>query len=217
MKGISVLPWLLVAGMWGAAAWLWRSAPESMPVHWNFAGEPDRWGGRAEGLLGLPAILTVLLVGFQVIPRLDPGRNNWAQMRGAWSGFQAAFVLFMAGVYAAALGAFPMAETLPWLLGALFVALGAVMGKIRPNFFFGIRTPWTLTSKRAWTRTHRLGGFVFIAVGLVSIVAGILVPPAALIVDVGGILLGSAALAVYSWRVWLADPDRIAPAGTRPE
>ena len=100
---------------------------------------------------------------------------------------------------------------------AVPVALGAVMGKIRPNFFFGIRTPWTLTSKRAWTRTHRLGGFVFIAVGLVGIVAGLLVPPAALIVDVGGILLGSAALAVYSWRVWLADPDRIEPAGTRPE
>src|SRR5688572_17604537 len=135
---LRALPWLLLAGLWATAAWYWPHAPAEMPVHWNAAGEVDRWGGRAEGVLLLPAVATGLLLLFQVIPRIDPGRANYTQMRGAWAAFQVAFVAFLGFVYGASLGFWDMASTMPIGLGALFIVLGGLMGKIRPNYTLGI-------------------------------------------------------------------------------
>ena len=41
--------------------------------------------------------------------------------------------------------------------------------KIKPNWFMGIRTPWTLSSEEVWNRTHRLAGKIFIVMGLIMI------------------------------------------------
>mgnify|MGYP000052596555 CR=1 FL=1 len=58
-----------------------------------------------------------------------------------------------------------------------FAVVGGLMGKIRPNWFVGIRTPWTLTSKVAWVRTHRLGGWLFVAQGLLFVLSGLALLP----------------------------------------
>lgn len=47
-------------------------------------------------------------------------------------------------------------------ISVLFIFLGNYMGKLRRNFWAGIRTPWTLTSDVVWERTHRLGGWLFV-------------------------------------------------------
>ena len=36
---------------------------------------------------------------------------------------------------------------IPVLIGGMFIVLGSVMGKIRPNWFVGIRTPWAPSSE----------------------------------------------------------------------
>jgi hypothetical protein len=47
------------------AAWAWGRLPERIPMHFDFAGNPDRWGGRWTILL-LPLVTAVLyaLLGF---------------------------------------------------------------------------------------------------------------------------------------------------------
>ncbi len=57
---------------------------------------------------------------------------------------------------------------MPIGVGALLIVLGNYMPKIKPNYFIGIRTPWTLESEAVWNKTHRLGGKVFIAMGMLS-------------------------------------------------
>ena len=52
------------------------------------------------------------------------------------------------------------------------------MGKLRKNFFIGIRTPWTLASDAVWERTHRLGGRLFMLAGLVMVVGVLVGAPA---------------------------------------
>jgi len=42
---------------------------------------------------------------------------------------------------------------------------GQLHGKLRKNFFIGIKTPWTLASDAVWERAHRFGGWVFVAAG----------------------------------------------------
>jgi len=90
------------------------------------------------------------------------------------------------------------------------VVIGNVLGKVRSNFMFGIRTPWTLTSYRSWNRTHRLGGRLMVALGLVVIGAtalGLRGEPLFAIVGGGGgtLVVG---VVVYSYLAWRADPDR---------
>ena len=62
-------------------------------------------------------------------------------------------------------------------VGALLMVLGNYMGKLRKNFFIGIRTPWTLASDAVWERTHRLAGWLFVAAGLVMVASVLIGAP----------------------------------------
>ena len=84
-------------------------------------------------------------------------------------------------------------------LGALFVSLGNVLGKIRPNWLVGIRTPWTMSSKLAWSKTHRVGGWLFVALGVAIIAISLLHSKLAIIVTVIGAIGVSLGLTVYSY------------------
>jgi uncharacterized membrane protein len=64
------------------------------------------------------------------------------------------------------------------MLGGMFLffaLMGNVLGKVRRNFYVGIRVPWTLASDRVWNDTHRLAAWLFAgcgAAGFIWIVAG---------------------------------------------
>jgi hypothetical protein len=58
-----------------------------------------------------------------------------------------------------------------------FALIGNVMGKVRRNFWMGVRTPWTLASEPVWNQTHRLAAWLFVAAGLVGFVLVMLLPP----------------------------------------
>jgi uncharacterized membrane protein len=93
--------------------------------------------------------------------------------------------------------------------GAMFVVIGNFLGKTRSNWFFGIRTPWTLSSDRSWTLTHRLGGWLFIGTGLAVIVAtALLGPDISLWIMLGLLLTGVVGLFAYSYVAWRDDPAR---------
>ena len=84
--------------------------------------------------------------------------------------------------------------------------LGNVMTRVRPNWIFGIRTPWTLSSERSWRETHRVGGYAFALTGLVVMGTALLAPTRVFVVLMVG-ALGTAALSVvWSWMVWRRDP-----------
>jgi uncharacterized membrane protein len=58
------------------------------------------------------------------------------------------------------------------LIGMLFAMLGNYLQTIRPNYFIGIRTPWTLENEQVWKNTHHLGGRLWIVGGaLITILA----------------------------------------------
>jgi uncharacterized membrane protein len=59
----------------------------------------------------------------------------------------------------------------------LIALMGNVMGKVRRNFFVGIRTPWTIADERVWNATHRMAAKTFFAGGLLGLLAMILRAP----------------------------------------
>jgi uncharacterized membrane protein len=55
-------------------------------------------------------------------------------------------------------------------IGILIALLGNYFQSIRPNYFIGIRTPWTLENETVWKKTHRLGGRLWFGGGLIIII-----------------------------------------------
>ena len=211
---------LLVAAMFVAALMVWPSAPAEIPVHWNASGNVDRYGGKFEGLLGLPLLALGLYLLMRYLPRVDPGRANYPRFGGAYTAIRAGVLLFMAGIYAMVItwvlkAPIDISRAVPVAVGALFVLFGSVLGQVKPNWFVGIRTPWTLSSAESWARTHRLGGWIFIALGVLFAVTGAFKLGSFGYVVIGAALAAVAALVVYSYFIWRRDPAKQPPPGTR--
>ena len=212
---------LLLAAMLVLLATTWPVAPDRIPTHWNAAGEVDGWGTRFTGLLLPPLFALGLYLVFLFAPRVDPGRANYASFPDTYLVIRTAVLAVMALFYGiACLSARGVAVSVqvvaPLAIGLLFVVLGSLMGKIRPNWFVGIRTPWTLSSKVAWVRTHRLGGWLFIALGLGFVATAVSGGRASAHWIVGAVLAMVVVLFAYSYFAWRSDPDKIPPAGTLP-
>jgi len=144
--------------------------PDKVPTHWNFAGEVDGWGTAWEGAFLLPLIYLGVYILFILLPKIDPKRRNYAQMGKAYSTVALIVLLFFTVLYFGTLGiALGYFENLPSLIfiaiGIMFIVFGNYMGKIKHNYFMGIRTPWTLASEEVWYRTHRMAGPFWIAGG----------------------------------------------------
>jgi len=210
---------LLIALMFGAALVVWPSAPSDIPVHWNASGQVDRYGGKFEGLLLLPLMALGLYLLMWYLPTIDPGRLNYARFGGAYTAIRAGVLLLMAGIYAMVIAwvlgsPVDMSRAVPLAVGALFVLFGSVLGQVQPNWFVGIRTPWTLSSTESWSRTHRLGGRLFVALGVLFVVTGAFKLGSFGYVAVGAATAGIVVLVVYSYFVWKRDPAKQPPPGT---
>lgn len=210
MRSLFELPqWILLAAMFALAAIVWPSAPEQVPIHWNLRGQVDGYGSKTVGLLLLPVVALAIYLLLRFLPRIDPRRTNYAAFSGAYAVVRFAVLAILAVIYGLTVLSikgipvdFNSAITLA--MGALFLVIGAVLPRVRPNWFVGIRTPWTLSSDAVWTRTHRLGGWTFIALGLIGIALAIVQPSVALATTLALLLVAAVALMVYSYVVWRA-------------
>lgn len=162
-----------------------------------------------------PALFVALpILLFTLIPRIEPRRGNLLASSKAY-GAAWITVVFLAvfahlGFVTRAVGT-PVTfdSLLPAGLAPGLVALGNYMGKIRSNFFFGIRTPWTLSSELSWHKTHRLGGKLLVLAGLALLPVAFLIEDPALNAVVGAVAVTALAivLVVYSYVIWKRDPS----------
>jgi uncharacterized membrane protein len=199
---------LLAGASWAFAAWLYGRLPERVPVHWNLAGEPDRWGSPLESVLVVPVVITLLVPLLALLPRLDPRRGSYAAFRGAYVGLIHLIVTFML-VIQVALAAqalqpeLNLGRVVVAAIGLLFAGIGFFLPRLRSNWFAGIRTPWTLDDDRVWESTHRFGGRLFVATGVAAAAVAALAPPrwgfGALMVAMVVAALGSV---IHSYVVW---------------
>ncbi len=213
--------WLLIAAMFVLAAATWGSAPDRIPMHWSIGGQVDRWGGKFEGLLGIPLLTVAIYVLMLVLPHLDPGRTNYDAFAGPYVTLRLGILVLLAALYVLIIlwvrdVRASIEVWVPLLVGALFMVVGNVLGKVRPNWFVGIRTPWTLSSKLAWDRTHRAGGWLFILMGVLMMLCAALRAEWALWTMIVVGVVGLLGLVVYSYLLWRRDPDKTPPAGTQP-
>ncbi len=166
----------LILAIFVVAAWLYPQLPESVPSHWNARGEIDGYMSKPWGVFLMPIITLAIYLMFFALPLISPHGFRMEKFTGVVRVFQTVMVLFMSLVTVTTLlaargDAVPLSNITLGAVGMLLVVLGNYMGKIRKNFFIGIRTPWTLASDEVWARTHRLGGWTFSISGLLMMIA----------------------------------------------
>jgi uncharacterized membrane protein len=160
----------MVLAAWVVTAVLYPGLPEKIPTHWDIHGKLDGYGSRATLFL-LPATMLGMLVFFRFLPALSPKDFEVEPFRSTYL-FVMVLVTGLFGymhglvLYAAATGHLDVPRAMMGGLYLFFALMGNVLGKVRRNFYIGVRVPWTLASPRVWNDTHRLAAWIFVIAGL---------------------------------------------------
>src|ERR1043166_6580261 len=109
----------------------------------------------------MPLMNVGLYFLFMILPKIDPRKKNYELFESKYRVIRVIlhaffnFAFFVTIFYALGYH-FNLSMLIMYGVLCLFLILGNYMGNIRPNFFMGIRTPWTLSSETVWMKTHRL-------------------------------------------------------------
>jgi len=200
------------------AVWIAIYGPETpIPVHFDAAGQADRYGSRYEVAavlagLALLNLLVAWMTGRQAASVADPVRRKGLQ-RGQWlsvliMGAVAAFIAWASLGPAAASGVSHPGVAMAFTAFILLIT-GAVLGRVSPNPFIGVKTPWAYKSRLAWDRSNRLAGRLMFWLGAAGLIASPFAPqPAGMITLLAAVLIAAVWSGFESWRVWRTDPDR---------
>ncbi len=202
-KTALILSGIILGLLFAAGIVLYPSLPARLDSHWNAQGVVNGTTSRFWGVFLVPIIGLLLVALFFAIPYIDPRRRNIERFRGIYNSFIVVLVLFLAYLHGLTL-AWNLGlrfSFLPWFLPAmalLFWYMGYLLGEAEPNWFIGIRTPWTLSSDMVWRKTHALGSKLFRLTAILTLI-GILFPAAAILFLLVPVLATALFLVVYSY------------------
>src|SRR6185503_761351 len=173
-KFLKRIIWLFIIAPAVYLAIVWSTVPEKVAMHANLNGEIDRYGSKNE-LITMTLILTLVNVAiYLLLPqvyRIDPKRFA-AENKSRLYRIAFAVSVFIAAVLCLLIYS-SIHENLKFSarfilagVGLLFAVLGNYMYNIKPNYFAGIRLPWTLHNDENWRKTHLLGGTLMFGGGL---------------------------------------------------
>ncbi|MFC2130866.1 SdpI family protein [Bacteroidota bacterium] len=171
---LMIIPFIMIA-------LFWDDFPAKIPTHWNFSGEIDQYTSKEIGLFLVPGLNIIFYIMFYLLPRIDPRKGNYKLFRTSYNILRHSIIgflflmfilLFFSGLgHELNIGFIVINLTL-----ILFLIIGNFMGKIKSNYFLGIRTPWTLENPDNWNKTHRLAGKIWVWLSLIMIILSFLIP-----------------------------------------
>lgn len=155
--------------------------PATVPTHWNLHGQVDGWMPRFWGVAIMPIVMAALTACVVVFPWLSPKGWKVDDFRDTFNyvmvlvvalmGFAQTTIVY-AGLHPGAGG--DVGRTIITGMFVFFALLGNVIGKVKRNFWMGIRTPWTLANDTVWYATHRFAGRLMFGAGLLGAIASAL-------------------------------------------
>ena len=200
--------WLLLALALGVAAWQYPQLPERVPIHWNAAGHSDGWGSRAFGTFGMLGLFLGIYGALLVLPLVDPRRASYGRFLPTFRALRLSVAVMFLTVWGTALAAARGDQVrtdviVPAAVSLLFVIVGNFLGRVRPNWFVGIRTPWSLANDEAWRLTHRAAGPAWVLGGIVGLLGALLggrLTAVGMAVGPGGAVLYSVVYSYFAYR-----------------
>jgi uncharacterized membrane protein len=199
---------LLALGLSAYLQWVrFDIFPEKVPIHWNENFDADGWLPRERigpVLWGMPLVMLGFCGLTLLLPRISPRRFTIDTFQDTYYYAMALVVLLMGYLHGAILWGALYSEGhkalfMKAFLGGIclfFALIGGVLGKVRRNFWMGVRTPWTIASETVWNHTHRLAARWFVGAGVGGFLWVVLMPVSRAALAVLGMLVLIAAAAI---------------------
>ena len=183
-KYMKKIVWLFIIAPAIYLAIAWNTLPETIAMHFNLKGDIDRYGSKNELITMIVILIAVNAVVYLLLPqvyRIDPKRYA-AENKGRLFRIAFAVSVFTSAVlcliiYSSIHGniKFSMRFILAGV-GLMLAVVGNYIYNIKPNYFAGIRLPWTLNNDENWKKTHLLGGKLLFGGGLLIAVICLFTP-----------------------------------------
>lgn len=210
---------LMIAAAAGFSVWAWPNLPAEVATHFDMQGDPNGWSSRLVAALLVPGIGLALLAASLVMPRIDPRRANYELFTPTYWTVVNAVLLLLLGIHVLSLG-----RALGWNVnasrvaslgvGGILLVLGNLMTRVRPNWFIGVRTPWTLSSDTVWRKTHRFAGAGFMLAGVCFVGSAIVDAGWTRYGAIGATIAAGLGAVVYSYVAWKHEQESTPPAET---
>jgi uncharacterized membrane protein len=189
-------------------AYIYPSIPATVPTHFDLYGKADGFGSKKTLIFttvlfwGLSWGLYLLM---KFLPRIDP-KKTVKTAPGTFKKIGFAVVLLMSAlnwvmIFSSANTHFNSIRLLFPLIGLFFAYVGNLMHSLKPNYFVGIRVPWTLEDPDNWRATHQMGGKLWVVGGIAMSILSLVLPDGANIIAFISITLLLAIIPIiYSYR-----------------
>lgn len=155
---------------------LWNAIPDSIPIHWNVAGEVDGWASKPMAVFGMSGFILAIHWVCLLITAADPKHKNIQGKPLDLVLWICPFLSLLSHtfVYAGALGYdLSIQIILPLLMGGMFFIIGNYLPKCKQNYTIGIKVPWALNDEENWNKTHRFAGRLWVIGGAVIMVTSL--------------------------------------------
>jgi len=169
----------------GLLFFVWGDLPAEVPIHWNIKGEVDGWGDKSSLLLIALFISIPIYLLMLFLPKIAARKDNIEAMGGKYFMMRFSLQLLMSSLLVSIISASAGLTDIgiEYMISICFIVFmilfGNYMTSIRPNYFMGIRTPWTLDNEEVWKKTHTLGGRLWVISGLVGLIVLFTAPTSA--------------------------------------
>ena len=157
------------------ATWIaYPLLPAMVATHWDIHNQPNGYSPKSIIFIFGPGMMAGMLLLAYSLPWLSPKRFEVDSFRSTYLYIMLLVLSMVAYVYGVILwsGTGHVVNVGSAVVGGislLFVFLGNVLGKVRRNFYVGVRTPWSLANERVWNATHRFAGKTFVVAGIVGV------------------------------------------------
>ena len=203
---VSLVPLMILTVIYG-------KMPETVPTSFGCDGTINAYGPKSTlwMLAGMGPLLALL---FQFMPKIDPRKRNYEKFQKYYDSFAIFMELFLLGTSCLMFteilrpGTVSIGRAVTVLVCLLLILMGNMMGKIKHNYFFGIKTPWTLADPDVWNRTHRAGGRMWFLIGVVLLPCCLLLPERVFFILLMAGILGSTAVLLVLSYLWYRQRHR---------
>jgi len=203
--------WLFIIAPALYLAIVWNTIPETIAMHFNLKGDIDRYGSRNELIIMVLILTVVNAIVYLLLPevyRIDPKRyaaenkTRLHRIAFAVSVFIAAVLCLL--IYSSIHGNIKFSTRFILAgVGLMLAVVGNYIHNIKPNYFAGIRLPWTLNNDENWRKTHLLGGKLLFGGGLLIAVTCLFTPLiASMIILFTVVILVITITCIYSYRLY---------------
>ena len=206
--------WILLVLPFIWIALYWNQLPAELPSHWNAAGEVDNYSSKGFIVFLMPVIAIFTYLLLLAVPYIDPKRKTSSSQK-ALRVFRLVTPLLMLAIFAIIAAKwlgydFHIGRPITLTLIILFFIIGNYLITVKPNYFIGIRTPWTLESEDIWRKTHRLGGWLWVVSSILMLIAWFFVAPERMVtLFVGATIIMSLIPIGYSFYLYAKDRDAL--------